>query len=71
MERPFFLGIVVYESESDPIGKVIVEPALTEKRIRERLLDERFCKKCFQFEIHDFNCQFSPWIKARNDFTKE
>lgn len=66
MERPFFMGIVVYESEWDPIGKVIVEPALTEKRIRERLLDERFCKNCFMFEIHDFTCKESPW----KNFTK-
>jgi hypothetical protein len=60
------MGIVEYESESDPIGKVIVEPALTEQKIRERLLDERFCGKCFEFEKHDFNCERSPW----RNFTK-
>lgn len=66
LERPFFLGIVVYESECDAIGKVIVEPALTEQKIRARLLDERFCSKCFLFEIHDFKCEKSPW----KNFTK-
>lgn len=55
------MGIVEYESESDPVGKVIVEPALTEEKIRERLLDERFCSKCFMYETHEFTCKQSPW----------
>ncbi len=62
--RPFFMGKTIFVSDVDPIGKVVLESAFTEKRIRKRLDDSRFCKFCF-FYIeeggHDYCCRLSPW----------
>lgn len=63
LERPFFMGIVEYKDECDPIGKIICEPALTEDKIKERMKDDRFCQKCFMFQKHAYDCELSPWNK--------
>ena len=61
MERPFFMGVKIYKDETDPVGTVICEPAMTEVSIMERLKDPRFCSKCFMFECHAYDCEKSPW----------
>ncbi len=61
LQRPFFMGVTIFTSETDPVGKVVHESAFSDARIRVRLKDDRFCRYCFMFEVHGYECRLSPW----------
>jgi hypothetical protein len=61
--RPFFMGVKIFISETDPIGKVVHPSAFSEAMIEKRLKDDRFCRFCFLLieNGHDYGCRKSPW----------
>ncbi len=63
--RPFFMGVRIFVSETDPVGKFVHDSAFTIERIQKRLEDDRFCRYCFHCvdgdNAHDYNCRKSPW----------
>jgi len=63
LQRPFFMGQVIFTSDTQVIGQVVHPSALTEDRIKRRLQDERFCQFCFCFipDRHEYDCRKSPW----------
>jgi len=60
LTRDFFLGTCKLDTNNDKI--IIVEnSAFNGKTIKMRLEDNRYCKKCLQYERHTFECKDSGW----------
>jgi hypothetical protein len=59
--KPFFYGVKTYSSETDYVGTTLHEPAFTDDKITSRLSDHRFCRFCFMYDEHDYDCRSSGW----------
>jgi len=66
LTRDFFLGVFIINPAN--ITQIItIEPsAFSAEMIQKKLKDERYCKKCLQFDKHTFVCKNSGWYNFTN-----
>jgi hypothetical protein len=55
----FFCGKYTVDENYQVITEI--PSCFTVEKVRERLRDDRFCKKCLGFEVHNVSCPESPW----------